>query len=199
MDPARPVCDPDHWVDAMRIPVILGRGIQASDAEGAPKVVLITRTMANQYFPNQNPIGRRIGFSKEKAGEFEIVGVVRDARYTSMKDEMPPTVIFPYRQQLDRINSMSFVVRTSGDPHQLADAVRGAVRRLDPNVPLFDVRTQTEQIDESMRHERALAALSTFFGIVALVLSCIGLYGLMSYIAARRTRLHAERRAPSVS
>jgi predicted permease len=178
----------EQFLDAMRIPVILGRGIQATDVESAPKVALITRAMVRQYFPNENPIGRRIGFSKEKAGEYEIVGVVRDARYTSMKDEMPPTVIFPYRQQLDRLNSMSFVVRTSGDPHQLADAVRDAVRRLDPNVPLFDVRTQTEQIDESMRHERALAALSTFFGVVALVLSCIGLYGLMSYIAARRTR-----------
>ncbi|PYQ30368.1 MAG: hypothetical protein DMF56_06025 [Acidobacteria bacterium] len=178
----------EQFLDAMRIPVVLGRGIRASDDEGAPKVVLITQTLARQFFPHENPIGRHIGFSKKKAPAYEIVGIVRDARYTSMKDEMPPTVIFPYRQQLDRINSMSFVVRTSGDPHQLANAVRAAVRNIDPNVPLFDVRTQTEQIDESMRHERALAALSTFFGIVALVLSCIGLYGLMSYIAARRTR-----------
>jgi predicted permease len=178
----------EQFLDAMRIPVVLGRGIRASDDEGAPKVVLISQTTAQRFFPNENPIGRRIGFAKKKAGDYEIVGIVRDARYTSMKDEMPPTVIFPWRQQLDQINSMSFVVRTTGDPHQLADAVRDAVRRIDPNVPLFNVRTQAEQIDESMRHERALAALATFFGIVALVLSCIGLYGLMSYIAARRTR-----------
>ncbi len=178
----------EQFLEAMGIPVVLGRGIRASDDEGAPKVVLISQTTARQFFPNENPIGRRIGFSKKKAGDYEIVGVVRDARYTSMKDEMPPTLILPYRQQLDQINSMSFVVRTSGDPHQLADAVRDAVRRIDPNVPLFNLRTQTEQIDESMRHERALAALATFFGIVALVLSCIGLYGLMSYIAARRMR-----------
>lgn len=178
----------EQFLDAMRIPVILGRGIRASDNEGATKVAVITQAMARQYFPKQSPIGQRIGFSKKKAADIEIVGIVRDARYTSMKDEMPPTVILPYRQQLDRLDSMSFVVRTTGDPHALADAVREAVRSIDPNVPLFDVRTQTEQIDESMRHERALAALSTFFGIVALVLSCIGLYGLMAYIAARRTR-----------
>ncbi|HJQ40334.1 MAG TPA: ABC transporter permease [Thermoanaerobaculia bacterium] len=178
----------EQFLDAMGIPVIAGRGLKASDDESAPKVVLISQNTAKQFFPNENPIGRRIGFSKNKAADHEIVGIVRDARYTSMKDEMPPTVIFPYRQQLDKINSMSFVVRTTGDPRQLADDVRAAVRRIDPNVPLFNVRTQTEQIDESMRHERALAALATFFGIVALVLSCIGLYGLMSYIAARRTR-----------
>lgn len=178
----------EQFLNAMRIPVILGRGIRASDDEHAPKVVLISQTMARQFFPHENPIGQHIGFAKKKASDYEIVGIVRDARYTSMKDEMPPTVIFPYRQQLDRINSMSFVVRTAGDPRQLANAVRAAVRDIDPNVPLFDVRTQTEQIDESMRHERALAALSSFFGIVALVLSCIGLYGLMSYIAARRMR-----------
>ncbi len=178
----------EQFLDAMRIPVVLGRGIRASDDESAPKVVLINGMLASRYFPHENPLGHRIGFSKEKAGRYEIVGVVGDARYTSMKDDIPPTVIFPYRQQLDRINTMSFVVRTSGDPHQLADAVRSAVRGIDSNVPLFDVRTQEEQIDESMRHERALAALSAFFGIVALVLSCIGLYGLMSYVAARRMR-----------
>lgn len=178
----------EQFLEAMRIPVVLGRGIRATDDESAPKVVLISQTMARQFFPNENPIGRRIGFSKDKPAVYEIVGIVRDARYTSMKDEMPPAVIFPYRQQLDKINSMSFVVRTAGDPHALAGAVRAAVRGIDPNVPLFDVRTQTEQIDESMRHERALAALSSFFGIVALVLCCIGLYGLMSYIATRRTR-----------
>lgn len=178
----------EQFLDAMRIPVTLGRGIRATDDEAAPRVVLINRTLAGRYFPNQNPLGRRIAFSTKQAVWYEIVGVVGDARYTSMKDEIPATVILPYRQQLSRINSMSFVVRTSGDPRQLADAVRLAVRGIDPNVPLFDVRTQEEQIDESMRHERALAALASFFGVVALVLSCIGLYGLMSYLAARRTR-----------
>lgn len=178
----------EQFLDAMHIPVILGRGFTERDDAGAPKVALISQNLAQHYFPNENPIGRHIGPSKEKAGDIEIVGVVRDARYTSMRDEMPYTMYVPYRQRTDRVGSMTFVVRTTGDPKALADAVRDAVQQIDPNVPLFDVRTQTEQIDDSLRYERAMATLSAFFGLVALALCCIGLYGLMSYIAASRTR-----------
>ena len=176
------------FLKTVRIPVIAGRGITAADREGAPKIALISQTLAKEYFPNQNPIGRRISAAKERPGELEIVGVVADARYTSMKDDMPATVLVPYEQSRDRVERMSFTVRTKGDPVQMIAAVREAVRRIDPNVPLFSMMSQTSQIAASLRQERAMARLSTFFGLMALVLSCIGLYGLMSYIANGRTR-----------
>jgi predicted permease len=177
-----------EFLDAMRIPLILGRRIAEADRENGTRVAMISQAMAKRYFPNENPIGKRFGWRLEKAGELEIVGVVGDARYTSLKDEMPPTVYLPYLQNLDRVGSLNFAVRAGGDPQRLIGAVREAVRDIDPNVPMFDVMTQTEQIESSLRHERAMATLTTFFGLVALTLSCIGLYGLMSYITARRTR-----------
>lgn len=177
-----------RFLDVMRIPILLGRNIADADRENAPKVALISQTAARKYFGNENPIGRRIGFEKETAGELEIVGVVGNARYDSMKDEMPLVIYLPWRQHLDRIGSLSFVVRATGDPEGLIGAVRTTVQRIDPNVPMFEISTQTAQIDTSLRHERAMATLTTFFGAVALILSCIGLYGLMSYIATRRTR-----------
>lgn len=176
------------FLKTMRMPVIAGRGIAATDVEGAPKIALISQALARQYFPNQNPIGRRVGASKERPGDLEIVGVVADAKYTSLRDEMPATLIVPYAQNEDRVGRMGFVVRAAGDPEELIEAVRTAVRRVDPNVPLFGIATQTDQMANSLRQERALARLSTFFGLMALVLSCIGLYGLMSTIATARTR-----------
>ncbi|HEV7243322.1 MAG TPA: ABC transporter permease [Thermoanaerobaculia bacterium] len=176
------------FLKTMRIPVIAGRGLAAADVEGAPKIALISQALARQYFPNENPIGRRVSASKERPGELEIVGVVADAKYASLRDEMPPTVIVPYAQNEDQVGRMGFVVRAAGDPEELIEAVRTAVRRVDPNVPLFGIATQTDQMANSLRQERALARLSTFFGLMALVLSCIGLYGLMSTIATARTR-----------
>lgn len=176
------------FLKTMRIPVIAGRGITAADDEKGAKVALINQTLAREYFPNQNPIGRRISASKERPGEMEIVGVVADAIYTSLRDGTPATVYAPYTQSRDRVGRMGFVVRTKGDPGGLIGTVREAVRRIDPNVPLVGLMTQTVQISNSLRQERAMARLSTFFGLMALVLSCIGLYGLMSYIANGRTR-----------
>jgi predicted permease len=176
------------FLKTLRIPVIAGRGITAADSESAAKVALINQTLAKEYFPNQNPIGRRISASKERPGEWEVVGVVADATYTSLREGKPATVYTPYAQSRDRVGRMAFVVRTKGDPEAMISAVREAVRRIDPNIPLFSILSQTDQIEQSLRQERALARLSTFFGLMALALSCIGLYGLMSYIANGRTR-----------
>jgi predicted permease len=178
----------ENFLRTMRIPVVAGRGLTAADREGAPKIALVSQSLARQFFPNQNPIGRRVSASKDRPGELEIVGVVADAMYTSLREGFPHTLYVPYAQNRDRVGRMSFVVRVSGEPAAAVDGIRAAVRRIDPNVPLFGIATQTGQIEQSIRQERALARLSTFFGLMALVLSCIGLYGLMSYIANGRTR-----------
>lgn len=177
-----------EFLDVMGIPLLLGRMFTDADRENAPKVALISQSTALKYFGNANPVGRRFGFRKETADEFEIIGIAANARYESIKGEMPMVIYVPWRQHFERIGALSFAVRATGDPEALIASVRGAVQRIDPNVPMFEVMTQTEQIASSMRHERSMATLTTFFGGVALILSCIGLYGLMSYIATRRTR-----------
>jgi predicted permease len=172
----------------LSIPVVAGRGFTAADRAGSPQIALVSRQFVTEHFPNENPIGKRISSSKDRPGELEIVGIVADATYTSLREGKPATVYVPYTQNRERVGRMAFVVRAKGDPATLADSVRAVVRRVDPNVPVFGLMTQTAQIAESLRQERAMARLSTFFGLMALVLSCIGLYGLMSYIANGRTR-----------
>jgi len=177
-----------NFFETMEIPLVLGRGLSERDDERAQKVAVINQAMARKYFPNDDPIGKRFGFdSAQRSRDIEIVGVARDAKYTSLRDETPPTVYFPYRQQASSMGQMNFEVRTAGDPTALIPAIREAVSEVDKNVPLFDVKTQKQQAEQSLAQERLFATLSSFFGLLALVLVCIGLYGVMSYAVARRT------------
>jgi predicted permease len=183
----------DHYVgsrffETFRIPLLLGRTIGDGDIEGAPRVGVVNSAFVRRYLGGANPIGRRFGFNDPaKSADMEIVGVVGDARYGEMREEPPPTVYVPYAQHLDMLEFMTFEVRTAGDPRNSVGAVRQVVQNLDRNVPIRDVMTQTEQIDQATFQERLFARLSTFFGLLALVLACVGLYGMMSYAVACRT------------
>jgi predicted permease len=176
-----------RFLETFRIPLLLGRTIGDADIEGAPKIALVNSTFARRYLGSANPIGRRFGFEAAKNAEIAIVGVVGDARYAEMRDDPPPTVYFPYAQHLDILEFMTFEVRTASDPRNLIPAVRQVVQNLDRNVPMRDVITETEQIDQATFQERLFARLSSFFALLALVLACVGLYGMMSYAVARRT------------
>ncbi len=174
------------FFETMEIPILLGRGLSARDEETAPKVAVINQLMAHKYFGDETPLGRRFGFGgPETSGQIEIVGVTRDAKYTDMRSETQPTVYLPYLQSIPR--HATFIVRTSGNATTMTASVRDAVREVDGNLPLFNVTTQSQQADESLTQERLFAILSSFFGILALSLACIGLYGVMSYGVARRT------------
>src|SRR6202043_1972840 len=118
-----------------------------------------------------------------KSSGYEIVGVVRDAKYNDLRQEISATMYAPQSGM-----GASFEVRTAADPQALLPAIRNVVAKLNPNLPLFHVSTQSEQIDRLLFQERLIARLSAFFGLLALVLACIGLYGLLSYEVARRTR-----------
>jgi predicted permease len=174
-----------NFLEVMGIPVMLGRGLTDQDTRTAPRVVLINETAAKKYFPNENPIGQRFGSSLENAGQQEIVGVVRDTKYNSVRDEAPPTMYQPHLQA--GMPRPSFVVRTAGDPLAAVGAIREAVKQLDPNVPLQGVSTQMEQIEGRIQQEKLFAQAYALFGGLALLVASVGLFGLMSYSVARRT------------
>jgi len=178
-----------NFLETMEIPLLLGRSLKEQDDERAPMVAVINQAMAHRYFSNEDPIGKRFGFrGAQHSRDIEIVGVARDAKYTSLRGKTPPTVYFPYRQQASSFGGqMNFEVRTAGDPTASLTAIREAVSQVDRNVPLFDVKTQERQAEQSLAQERLFATLSGFFGVLALLLVCIGLYGVMSYAVARRT------------
>jgi predicted permease len=169
----------------MGIPLLAGRVLTDRDDDKAPKVVVINDTAAKKYFPGENPIGRRFGREVENRTEWEIVGVVRDAKYNSLRDAPPPTVYWPYLQRC--CPRAVFEVRTAGNPASFANAVREAVRQVDPNIPLMNVATQMENIEGRISQEKLFAQAYALFGVLALLLASIGLFGLMSYNVTRRT------------
>jgi predicted permease len=178
-----------NFLETMEIPIVAGRGLTEKDDERAPKVAVINQAMARKYFGDESPIGKRFGFeSPERSREIEIVGVARDAKYSSIRMEKPYTAYLPYLQDLRGLGQMNFEVRTASDPALLVASIRRAVSQVDGNLPLFDISTQVQRAESSLASERLFATLSVFFGLLAVFLACLGLYGVMSYSVARRTR-----------
>jgi len=171
----------------MGTPMLLGREFGLEDNNKAPKVAVISEMLAHQCFGNTNPIGRRI--ADHDNGEFQVVGVVNGSRYGGVK-ELPRSVLYlPFFQ--DNLAEASFAatfeIRYSGSLSNVLDGVRRQVLAIDRNFPLFRVKTLEVQTEDSLVKERLIATLTTFFGVLAALLACIGLYGTMAYGVARRT------------
>jgi predicted permease len=171
----------------MGIPLIAGREFTERDVLSAPKVAVINETMAKKYWGDETAVGRRFAFGRDRDTEIEIVGVVKDSKHATLREEIPRFVYVPYMQN-DELSGLTFYVRTGADPQAMAGTVRSVVQQIDPSLPLYDLKTMEVQARESLFVERIMAGLSVAFGVVATVLAAIGLYGVMSYAVARRTR-----------
>ena len=172
------------FFDTMQIPIISGRDFDARDVATPTASALINETAAKKYFANESPIGQRVGQSLEESAQSEIIGVIRDTKYDSVRDAAPPTIYTSIRQGT---RSLTVMVRTAGEPAAMTETVRAALQQIDPDVPMTGITTQSEQVDNRFAQERLFALAYSLFGALALLLACIGLFGLMSYSVSRRT------------
>jgi predicted permease len=181
-----------RYFETLGIPIVAGRSIGPQDVRSAPHVAIVNQTLVRKYFQGVNPIGHRIDFGNAAApNAFEIVGVARDVKYGQLRTETPPVAYMPYQQFLALPNFMTFQVRGAGTGDNVSPLIAAIQREalaIDPNVPVIGVGTQVEAVAGMLALERTLATLSSFFGLVALALACVGLYGTMAYAVARRTR-----------
>lgn len=184
-----------HWIgpgyfEALGVPVLLGRGIGSQDVQSAQSyVAVVNQQVVRKYFRGDNPIGHELQMNGGITGKrgAVIVGVVKDTKYGELRDEMPPTAYFSYLQRKEYPTFLTYAVRTEGDPRRVIGAIQRQALELDPNVPLSEVRTESEVIGDALSLERSFAVLSSSFGFLALLLACIGLYGTISYTVAQRT------------
>ncbi len=171
---------------AMRIPLVEGRDITDRDTSESAPVIVISRSMAKQMFPDGHPIGRRIRSWRDENLYREIVGVVGDIRYSGLTDDVTNVVYVPHTQNSWR--SLTFVVRSTGDPNGLRRSIRDAVWSVDKKLPVADVRTLDEVMAENMARARFSMLLVALFGVTAVVLATIGIYGVIAYAVTQRSR-----------
>jgi predicted permease len=183
------------FFQTLGIPIVAGRPFGPQDTAASPKVGIINQQLAKNRFPGQNPLGRMFtigGHNSDGHGgklatdQIQIVGICGNSLYTSLREQPPPQFFIPYVQQT-QVGGMTYEIRTRAKPEAILPTLRRAVQTIDPNLPLVNVRTQDQQIDADLQQERLFMTLTSGFGILALILASVGIYGVMAYSVAQRT------------
>jgi predicted permease len=193
--PGRPSSDNDpdvfqdivgpQYLGVMKTPVVMGRELSTRDDAGSRKVAVINEAMAHIYFPGVSPIGRTFSVGTDPGWQnIEVVGIAKDAKYMSLKERPMPAAFYPHAQH--GMFLYNFLVRYTGDPTSVIPQIRKTIHSIDKNLPLGDTTALAELIDNSVRNQRLVAQLSSFFGGLAAALACIGIYGVVSYGVTRR-------------
>jgi predicted permease len=176
-----------RFFETMGLRLALGRPLEARDREDAPLVAVANQTFVKRYLEGTTGLGRTFSFGQAGDKPVEIVGIANDARYDRIRGDIQAILYIPMRQNLRALSTAFFEVKTTREPLSIVPDVRKAVSAVNPSLPLFEIKTQTQQIDQLLMPERMFATLTTFFGLLALSLVCVGLYGIISYGVAMRT------------
>ncbi len=176
------------YFETVGIPLLLGRQFTERDSAGAPDVAVINETAARRMWPNESPLGRRFVFQGGKTERvMEVVGVIKDVKFRSLFEESRAFVYLPLAQ-FYMSQDMALHVRTAGLPETLAEAIKREASALDKNLPVYEIRTLAAQLDNALTPQRLAAMLVSGFGLLALILASMGLYGVMAYSVAQRTQ-----------
>ena len=185
-------CDPvgPRFFETLGIALLAGREFSPTDSETAPKVAIVSEAMARKFFPNQNPIGRFVALSgTDSGGDREVIGIVKDIRHRAPEDRPAEAVYIPYTQSPESLlGQMNLVVRTTANPQAIVTAMRHEIQSINRNLPLVEPQTLAGEIDDAVGGQRSLATLLSLFGMLAVVLTCVGVYGTMSQAVRRRSR-----------
>lgn len=177
-----------RFFETLRTPVLIGRAIGPQDTDAAPKVAVISESFGREFFPGQNPVGKRFNFGSPDQFDFEIVGVAGDAKYNNLRERPPRMVFVPLLQTTGQERyAGQLIIRSAGDGRIVVANVRRAIAEVDKTLPILDVTTLRERISQSLNQERTVSRLSSLFALLALLLASFGLYGLMAYTVARKT------------